>query len=112
MVWAAASAVPPTRSWPATCSRSAPPCCPIGALPLIIQQNPDLVAVVDVWLSEAGRYRSADVLQGSGNDSFDRSCLHAVAKAGSFPVPPDKFRIETRKGLQIRVTFQASDANR
>ncbi len=81
-------------------------------LPLIIQQNPDLVAVVDVWLSEAGRYRSADVLQGSGNDSFDRSCLHAVAKAGSFPVPPDKFRIETRKGLQIRVTFQASDANR
>jgi TonB family protein len=81
-------------------------------LPLIIQQNPRLVAVVDVWMSEDGRYRDADILESSGNDSFDRSCLHAVAKAGRFPVPPDKFRIETRKGLQIRVTFQASDANR
>lgn len=81
-------------------------------LPLIIEQNPDIYTVLDVWISDTGRYKSADVKIGSGNDSFDRSCLTAVAKAGTLPVPPDKFRVETRKGIQIRVTFRASDANK
>jgi len=81
-------------------------------LPMIIEQNPDIFTVLDVWITDSGRYKSADVKIGSGNDSFDRSCLNAVAKAGTLPVPPDKFRVETRKGIQIRVTFRASDANK
>ncbi len=81
-------------------------------LPRVIEENPSAFTVVDIWITDTGRYKSADVKVGSGNDSFDRSCLTAVAKAGSLPLPPDKFRVESRKGIQIRVTFRASDANR
>jgi TonB family protein len=81
-------------------------------LPSTYEHNPDMFTVLDAWISDDGRYKSADVKIGSGNDSFDRSCLTAVAKAGTLPLPPDKFRVETRKGIQIRVTFRASDANR
>ena len=81
-------------------------------LPKIIEQNPDIFTVLDVWISDSGKYKSADIKIGSRNDSFDRSCLTAVAKAGTLPVPPDKFRVETRKGIQIRVTFRASDAKK
>jgi TonB family protein len=79
-------------------------------LPRIIEQHPDAFTVLDVWITDSGRYKNADVKIGSGDDSFDRSCLTAAAKAGTLPVPPDKFRVETPKGIQIRVTFRASDA--
>ena len=81
-------------------------------MPLVIEQNPEIFTVLDVWIADNGRYKSADVKIGSGNDSFDRSCLTAVAKAGTLPLPPDKFRVETHKGIQIRVTFRASDAKK
>lgn len=80
-------------------------------LPSTYEGKPEMLTVVDIWIDDRGGYKSAKVATASGNDSFDRSCLNAVARAGRLPVPPDKFRVETRKGIQIRVTFPASDAN-
>ena len=80
-------------------------------LPRIIEENPDIATVISVWISDKGRYQDAEVRQSSGSDSFDRSCTVAVAKAGTLPLPPDRFRVETRKGIHIIVTFRGSDAS-
>ena len=81
-------------------------------LPRIIEEHPDSFTVVDIWLDEDGKITDSAVKTGSNIDAFDRSCLLAVAKAAKLPLPPDRFRVETRKGVQIRVTFRASDANK
>jgi TonB family protein len=81
-------------------------------MPRIIEEHPGAATVVDIWLEEDGKIAESSVKTGSGIDAFDRSCLLAVAKAAKLPLPPDRFRVETRKGVQIRVTFRASDANK
>ncbi len=79
-------------------------------LPRIIEDNPGIFTVVDVFLDDSGSVRKSGVYQSSGSDSFDQACVRAVVKASRLPLPPDRFRFETPKGVQIRVTFRASDA--
>lgn len=81
-------------------------------LPRIVEENPSLFTVVDVWLDGDGRIQETGVAQGSKNDSFDRACTLALAKVARLPLPPERFRYQTRKGIQIRVTFRASDARK
>ncbi|MFH1463052.1 MAG: cell envelope integrity protein TolA [Pseudomonadota bacterium] len=81
-------------------------------LPRIIEEHPSIFTVVDIWLDDDGEIADSGVKAGSGIDAFDSSCLLAIAKAARLPLPPDRFRVETRKGIQIRVTFRASDAQK
>jgi TonB family protein len=81
-------------------------------LPRVIEENPAAFTVIDVWLEEDGRIADSRIAQGSGNDSFDRACTLALARVSRLPVPPDRFRYETSSGIQIRVTFRASDARK
>lgn len=75
-----------------------------------IDENPDIATVLDVWITDKGRYKAAEIRESSGDESYDRSCLVAVAKAGTLPVPPGRYRVETRKGIHIVVTLRGPDA--
>jgi len=79
-------------------------------LPKVVEQNPAIFTLVDIWLDPDGRIADSEVQTPSGNGSFDQACLTAVARARRLPIPPARFKVETRKGIQIRVSFRASDA--
>ncbi len=75
-------------------------------LPRLVQENPDLSAVVEVPVKTGVLRGRARVAESSGNDSFDQSCARAIEKAGQLPAPPERFQRLT--GVWIR--FRASDA--
>ncbi len=75
-------------------------------LPRLIQENPDLSAVVEVPVKTGTLRGRGRVVESSGNDSFDQSCARAIDKAGQLPPPPERFQRLT--GVWIR--FRASDA--
>jgi TonB family protein len=77
-------------------------------LPSIIQANPKLVTAVEVSLADDGTVRKARVYKGSGNSSFDESCVRAFQRAGRLPLPPSQFRAPGN--TLIRVYLLASDA--
>lgn len=75
-------------------------------LPRLIQDNPDLTAVVEVKVQNGTLRGSGRIVEPSSDDSFDRSCALAIEKAGTLPPPPERFQKLT--GVWIR--FRATDA--
>ena len=69
-------------------------------------QTEALKAMVEIKIDESGKIKDYDVVQKSGNASFDSAALRAVLKAGRVPAPPDKYKDDALNGLVIAFSTQ------
>jgi TonB family protein len=71
-------------------------------LDAIISQQPDLQCVIHVTVDDSGRVTGQDVVEPSGNPSFDASASSAAAAVTQVPLPPDRFRVLMTQGYTIK----------
>jgi len=69
-------------------------------------QTEQLKAMVEVKIDASGKIKDYEVVQKSGNASFDSAALRAVLKAGKVPAPPDKFKDDALNGIVIAFSNQ------
>ena len=78
-------------------------------LPSVVAAHPEYQVQVLVTVGPDGKLGTPRVLKGTGDPSFDNAAVSAVARTGSLPVPPEKWRqVSADKGVII--TLSASDA--
>ena len=76
-------------------------------LPAILEAHPEYAVVLQVKVDSSGKMSAPQIIQGSGDSSFDQAALLAVHKTGSLPPPPEKWKASAESGVQI--TLAASD---
>lgn len=76
-------------------------------LPATLQAHPEYSVQLLVPVGADGKLGQAELVQGSGDASFDRSALLAVMKTARLPVPPARFRDSAGQGVLI--TLAARD---
>ncbi len=76
-------------------------------LPATIAARPDLKVEIVVIVTEQGRMGDSQVYTSSGDSGFDRSAVLALAKTGTLPAPPARFRDSASQGVLI--TLAARD---
>lgn len=67
-----------------------------------------MVVILSVRLLPDGTVHRVIVAQSSGSDAFDRSCLQAVQKAGTLPVPEER-DVFNRYFKQFSIQFRPED---
>lgn len=72
-------------------------------LPSTVQSRPDLAVTVQVSVSAAGVISQPQIVQGSGDPSFDRTATLALIKTARVPPPPEKWRESAARGVQFRL---------
>ena len=76
-------------------------------LPAILAAHPEYRVVISVSVSDSGALGSPSIVKGSGDASFDRSAISAVARTGRFPAPPARYAASAANGVMI--TLAAAD---
>ena len=78
-------------------------------LPAVLSAHPEYEVDVYVKIGAGGKLTTPKIVRGTGDPSFDNAAISAVARTGSLPIPPGKWReIFATKGLII--TLSAKDA--
>lgn len=77
-------------------------------LPSYRADTPNLVTRVKITLDEQGRVVEARVHKSSGNTAYDDSCVRAIQKTASLPLPPKKLGYSLP--VRFPIDFGASDA--
>lgn len=67
-----------------------------------------MVVTLRINLLPGGELNSVNVIESSGNPSFDRSALAAIQKAGRFPVPTDPAKFD-RYFRSLKLRFNPED---
>lgn len=70
-------------------------------LPSTVASHPEFEVWVEVEVKADGSIGTPRVVRGTGDTSFDRSALMAVAKTGRLPPPPEKWRASAATGIYI-----------
>ena len=75
-------------------------------LPSTVAEHPDYAVVVQVPVAADGTMDTskAKIVKGSGDSSFDRTALMALAKTRRLPPPPDVWQASAAKGVQFRLS--------
>lgn len=72
-------------------------------LPSMVAAHPEYEVIVQVPVAADGTLGSAKIVRSSGDASFDRTAILAVAKTRKLPPPPDVWAASAAKGVQIRL---------
>ena len=71
-------------------------------LDAVVSGQPDLVCVVHVTVDSSGRVTGQQVVEPSGNPSFDASASAAAAAVTADPLPPERFLALMAQGYTIK----------
>ncbi|MEL6345639.1 MAG: TonB family protein [Myxococcota bacterium] len=72
-------------------------------LPKTLAEHPEYVVVVQAPVAADGALGAARIVQSSGDSSFDRSAILALAKTRKLPPPPAEWQASAAKGIQFRL---------
>lgn len=71
-------------------------------LDAITSQQPNLECVIHVTVDDSGQVTGQNMVEVSGNPSFDASASSAAAAVTQVPLPPDRFRALMTQGYTIK----------
>lgn len=71
-----------------------------------VGRNPDLKVTVHFGVLDNGEIAGLQIVQSSGDATYDESVLRAMRKAAPLPPPPDSYR---KDFMDVELTFKPSD---
>jgi len=72
-------------------------------IPTTIPLDGSLEVTIDFKIDEEGRVGDVEIVEASGNRTFDKFCVQAVYKAAPLPVPPAELLEDAKyDGLEIK----------